>query len=268
MHPAIAAVRADLGVEGHVGRGVHQLPRDLAEPLGDLERVGRPSRAGAARPSARAGRGARAPWRRSRTPRASRCASLGSDCGSHGRTGGVSPTGTGFASNRTVARSTPETPSTRAWCVLRHDREAVVLEALHQPHLPQRLRAVELLREHPARELLQLAVVAGRGQGGMAHVVLDVEPRVVDPHRAARTAAAGRQASAGSAARDAGAPRRARRTRRSWAAALRRRAPRRCACARGRSPGSESWRRWRSAGPGAKQPCTSPPSEGQERRLL
>ena len=51
-------------------------------------------------------------------PRASSASSLGSGFGSHGRTGGVSPTGTGFASNRTVARSTPETPSTSAWWVL------------------------------------------------------------------------------------------------------------------------------------------------------
>ena len=35
-----------------------------------------------------------------------------------GAPGGVRPTGTGFASNSTVARSTPETPSTSAWWVL------------------------------------------------------------------------------------------------------------------------------------------------------
>ena len=58
-------------------------------------------------------------------------------------------------------------------------------EALDEPDLPQRLRAVELLREHAAGEVLQLLLAAGRRQRGGAHVVLEVEVGVVDPHRPA-----------------------------------------------------------------------------------
>ena len=61
-------------------------------------------------------------------------------------------------------------------------REAVVLEALDQPHLPQRLGAVELLGEDARGQVLQLLLAARRGQRGVAHVVLEVEARVVDPH--------------------------------------------------------------------------------------
>ena len=66
---------------------------------------------------------------------------------------------------------------------LRDQRETVVLEAFYQPHLPQRLGAVELLGEDPRHETLQLRPRPGRGQGRVAHVILEVEARVVDPHR-------------------------------------------------------------------------------------
>ena len=62
--------------------------------------------------------------------------------------------------------------------------EAVVLEALDQPHLPQRLGAVELLGEDPCGQALQLDPGPGRRQRRVAHVVLEVEVRVIDPHRA------------------------------------------------------------------------------------
>ena len=67
---------------------------------------------------------------------------------------------------------------------LRDQREAVVLQSLDQPHLPQRLGAVELLGEDPRGQAPQLLPVARRGQRGVADVVLEVEVRVVDPHRA------------------------------------------------------------------------------------
>ena len=68
---------------------------------------------------------------------------------------------------------------------LGQQREAIVGESLDQPQLPQRARAVERLREHPAGEALELLVAAGPGERGVAHVEGDVEVRIVDPHRAA-----------------------------------------------------------------------------------
>ncbi len=43
---------------------------------------------------------------------------LGSDCGAHGGASWGTACGTGVASNRTVARSMPEMPSTSEWWVL------------------------------------------------------------------------------------------------------------------------------------------------------
>src|SRR6266566_3781906 len=61
-------------------------------------------------------------------------------------------------------------------------REAVVPQTLDQPHLPQGLGAIELLGEDPRGEAAQLVPAAGRGQRGVADVVLEVEARVIDPH--------------------------------------------------------------------------------------
>ncbi len=69
---------------------------------------------------------------------------------------------------------------------LREQREALALQPLHQPQLPERLRAVELLGELPRHHVLQLLLGAGRGQRRVADVVLEVERRVVDPERAPR----------------------------------------------------------------------------------
>ncbi len=63
---------------------------------------------------------------------------------------------------------------------------ASVLEALDHPDLPQRLRAVELLRHDASHQLAQLALAAGGGQRRVAQVVLDVEMRVVHPDRASQ----------------------------------------------------------------------------------
>ena len=67
---------------------------------------------------------------------------------------------------------------------LRDHREAAALDPLHEPHLPQGLRAVEALGEHAAGEVAQLLEAGRLGQRGVAHVVAGVEVRVVDPHRA------------------------------------------------------------------------------------
>ena len=81
--------------------------------------------------------------------------------------------------------STPETPSTRQWWLLQTIANRSSGEPVDDPHLPERLRAVEALREGPGREGPELLLVAGGGQGGVADVVVEVEVRVVDPDRAA-----------------------------------------------------------------------------------
>ena len=70
-------------------------------------------------------------------------------------------------------------------CVVRLGQHgpAPVLEPLDHPDLPERLRAVELLRHHAPDELAQLALAPRGGQRGVAQVVLDVEVRVVHPDR-------------------------------------------------------------------------------------
>ena len=87
---------------------------------------------------------------------------------------------------------------------LADQREAAVAHRVDEPDLPQRLVAVELLGEHAAGERAQLVLARGRGQRRVAHVVADVEVRVVDPHAGARRRAAGTPAAGGSAARGAG----------------------------------------------------------------
>ena len=56
-----------------------------------------------------------------------------------------------------------------------------IRQALHQPRLPQRPTAVELLFHDPTDHRRQLSLVAGRWKGGAAHVVVDREVGVVDP---------------------------------------------------------------------------------------
>ena len=68
---------------------------------------------------------------------------------------------------------------------LEDHREAAAGEAVDQPHLPERLAAVEALAEDAGDQALELLVVAGRGQRGVAHVVVEVEVGVVGPERAA-----------------------------------------------------------------------------------
>lgn len=67
---------------------------------------------------------------------------------------------------------------------LGYEREAPALESFDDPDLPERLVAIELLRDDARGESLQLPLVAGARQGAVAHVVVDVEVLVVDPHQA------------------------------------------------------------------------------------
>jgi hypothetical protein len=64
---------------------------------------------------------------------------------------------------------------------LADDREAAALEALDQPHLPERLRAIELLGEDPSRQVAKLLFGSGRGKRRVTNVVVQVQVGVVDP---------------------------------------------------------------------------------------
>jgi hypothetical protein len=66
---------------------------------------------------------------------------------------------------------------------LRDQREATALEAVDDPDLPERLRAVQPLGEDATRERAELLLAAGLRQRRVAHVVVEVEVRVVDPER-------------------------------------------------------------------------------------
>ncbi len=60
-------------------------------------------------------------------------------------------------------------------------REPIALEAIHEPVLPQRLAAVELLGQHPTRQSLELADITRRRQRRVPHVETEVEVSIVDP---------------------------------------------------------------------------------------
>ncbi len=70
---------------------------------------------------------------------------------------------------------------------LRHQADLVPLHPIDDVHLPQRFGAVELTAADITHEPAQLLHTAGRGHGGMAYVVLDVECGVVDPIGVAQT---------------------------------------------------------------------------------
>ena len=65
------------------------------------------------------------------------------------------------------------------------ERPAAAAQVLDHPDLPQRLRAVELLRHDPPHEVAELLVAAGLGQARVPQVVAEVEVGVVDPDRRA-----------------------------------------------------------------------------------
>jgi hypothetical protein len=66
---------------------------------------------------------------------------------------------------------------------LAHQRDAVPLEALHQPQLPERLVEVETLLEDARAGALQQPLVARLRQARVADVVADVEAWIVHPDR-------------------------------------------------------------------------------------
>jgi hypothetical protein len=60
-----------------------------------------------------------------------------------------------------------------------------VLESFDDPHLPERLVAIELLRHDAPDQVAQLPVEARSGERRVPEVVPEVEVRIVDPHRPA-----------------------------------------------------------------------------------
>jgi hypothetical protein len=64
---------------------------------------------------------------------------------------------------------------------LRQQRPASVAQALDGPQLPQRLVAVEALREDATGHLAQLLLGPGLRDGGVAEVVVEAEVGIVDP---------------------------------------------------------------------------------------
>ena len=80
-------------------------------------------------------------------------------------------------------RSVAETPSTMQWCVFEMSAQPAIAETLGDPHLPERLCAIELLGHHPPHQIAQLFVAPGGREGGAPHVILEVEVWIVDPRR-------------------------------------------------------------------------------------
>ena len=103
--------------------------------------------------------------------------------GEPGRAGAGEPCGSASRSKRTVVMSTPETPSTSAWWLL----PTIAKRSSRRPSTSHSSQS-GLLRSScwekiARREVAQLLLGAGRRQGALAHVVVEVEVRVVDPDR-------------------------------------------------------------------------------------
>ena len=172
-------------LSGVSGAGFRPGPRDLGHALDRLAR-GVQRRCRPRRGAERAAGERRTAARTSpRTPRAASEAALGSGWGAHG-----SPScGSGRRHRLEVEQHGREVDAGDAVdervVRLGDQREAAVVEPLDEPQLPQRLRAVELLRVDARGQRAQLLLAAGARERGVAQVVLEVEARVVDPQRPA-----------------------------------------------------------------------------------
>src|SRR5206468_1467992 len=71
----------------------------------------------------------------------------------------------------------------RAVVHLADDRDVTVLQPLDDPELPERTVAVEWPARDVAGDLRDLLRAAGTGNADPTDVVVEVEVRVVDPHR-------------------------------------------------------------------------------------
>src|SRR5690606_34938245 len=61
--------------------------------------------------------------------------------------------------------------------------EPVAVDSFDDPDLPEWLSPVELGRDNPSRQVFELLVGSGSGEGEMADVILEVEAVVVYPDR-------------------------------------------------------------------------------------
>ena len=95
--------------------------------------------------------------------------------------------GVAVGSRRMVINSVPDTPSTMQWCTFETIAQRSSVKPFDHPRLPQRPVAVELLGHQPTHEVVEIRLGPGRRERGVADVVLEVEVRVVDPHRPAET---------------------------------------------------------------------------------
>jgi hypothetical protein len=151
-------VRTDGNVQRHVRRGVHPGPHDLAEPLGPLSYL--PERRGRAldRPDGATGQPERGADQALHP--------LGDELYVGRLRRGDPPVGLlgvgGHGGEVEQDRRDVHARHAVHECVvrLRYQREAPAVEAVRDPDLPQRLRAVEALREDAAGELAQLVVAA------------------------------------------------------------------------------------------------------------
>ena len=120
------------------------------------------------------------------TPLPTSSAVVGSGPGAHSESSAAAGSGTGLTSKRTVEMSTPETPSTIAWWVLLTSAKRFRSRPCtsHSSHSGfERSSCWEKTR--PARR--RSCILGARiGQRRVAHVVGEVEARVVDPKRPAR----------------------------------------------------------------------------------
>ena len=182
--PGVATVRADRAVEARDRGGAHQTGHGH-HALAHFGRVGHGVAEGAGdglgggpdRPHLLVGRahhvqeglGRQVPARR-RGPRRPHCGLRSFDLGGQ------------VHDDRQQVR--PRYPVDHGVMRLGHHGPAPALQPLDHPDLPEGLGPVELLGHDPPHQLAQLGLAAGGGQGGVAEVVLNVEVRVVHPHRA------------------------------------------------------------------------------------
>ena len=165
------------------------------------------------------------------------------------RRGGGGSRPSGVRSSSTPRISAPDMPSTAEWWIFVSSPTLPSVEAVDQVQLPQRPRAVERAREDPRHLLGDLLVGRRRRDRQLAHVVLEVEVRIVDPVRVVEPERHRASAASGTAAAAAAA-------RRSSPGRRRARAGRRGACS-GRAP-----RARRRALPGAGFPAPGTARQG------
>ena len=182
-HPREAPMGADVHVQRRRRRGVEHRPHDLPHALRRLARRG--ERAVGVRQ--RIGRARRQLHPRAQRPLRTRRQQL-----QGARLAVGLPRFAGVAHRRRLGREVeqhgrqvdPGDPVDQRVVGLGDQRATIVLQALDQPHLPQRLGAVELLGEDARGEVAQLLPIPRRRQRRVAHVVLEVEARIIHPHGA------------------------------------------------------------------------------------